>query len=169
MRILAVDPGPATGFCLYDDEIKSIKKEGLRANFESWIEPLHPRQQHLQVYNILESTDFDKLIVEKFEFRKDDQARDKIDYMAAEIVGVCKVWAQQEWHQRGAMNNLIMQGSSLIGKTAFWSDDNKRVKQLGLYDSKVAPHGMDAMRHLLYYLSFTLNQTEWFRKLDDRH
>jgi hypothetical protein len=98
-------------------------------------------------------------VCEKFEFRKDDQARDKIDYTAAELVGTVKTYAGVEGF------DLIMQGSALIGRTAFWSDDNKKVKQLGLYKPECAPHGMDALRHVLYYVTFTLNDHYYLGKL----
>lgn len=156
MRILAIDPGPTTGLCIYDSEAQS--NLGFVSIWHEWPGEFEG-EEHLTVWNMLTTHSYDKVICEKFEFRKDDAARDKIDYMACELVGTVKTYCQT--HEVP----LIMQGSSLIGKTAFWSDDNEKVRQLGLYNRQFAPHGMDALRHALYYLSFTLNQTEWFQRL----
>lgn len=160
VRILSIDTGPTTGFCLYDSEVarrcQDVRK-GIVSIWHEW--PGEFENPHQILWLALSTTSFDKVVCEKFEFRKDDQRRDKIDYLACELVGTVKTYCQVEDIP------LVMQGSSLIGKTAFWSDDNAKVKQLGLYDPKYAPHGMDALRHLLYYHSFTLNQKEWFQRL----
>ena len=153
MRILSIDPGATTGFCLYDSEAN-------KRIVEVWNDDLQPSPRHDMLWLRLETLDFDEIICEKFEFRKDDQARDKIDYLPAELVGVVKLYAYQNPHIK-----LTMQGSSLIGSSAFWSDDNKKVKQLGLYNSKAAPHGMDSLRHVLYYVSFTLNDQHFIQGL----
>lgn len=155
MRILAVDPGPTTGFCLYDTEAN-------HKVIEVWNEPLDKlramaKGMHDSLWSILSTYSFDTMLLELFQHRPDQQAA---DIRAAEYVGVGKLYAQQNPHI-----NTVMVSASTIGKTAFWSDDNKRVKQLGLYNSKAAPHGMDALRHVLYYVTFTLKDNYWLEKL----
>lgn len=155
MRVLSIDPGPQTGFCIYDTTAR--RNHGF---LDCWTEDWrNAPDKHSRLWLILETTWFDLLICEKFEFRKDDQARDKIDYTAAELVGVVKLYSQQTQSQ------LVMQGSSVVGKTAFWSDDNARVKKLKLYKAGAAPHGMDAMRHILYYQTFTRGDDKWLTLL----
>jgi hypothetical protein len=161
VRILAVDPGPTTGFCIYDSEARGGRGKGF---VDCWNEPLGTTDPHDRLWHTLETVDYDLLMVERFEFRKDDAARAKIDYDAAEYVGVCKLWAQQAVYGRLSFP-LHLVSASTIGKSAFWSDDNKRVKQIGLYDSKAAPHGMDAKRHILYYISFTLHDNFYLEML----
>lgn len=158
MRALAVDTGPSTGFALYD----------FRTDYcEAWQEDLAEYGRntggcHDALDNILRTIDFNVLIVERFEFRRDDQMRDKIDYLAAELVGVCKLYAYQEGLRQ---SSFVLQGASLIGKKAFWSDDNEKVKKVGLYNSKAYPHGMDGLRHLLYWTSFTLDDSRFLERL----
>lgn len=150
MRVLAVDPGPTTGFAFFKNDI-----------FQTWQTRYPPSRAHSDLYNDIHIMlgDIDIIIVEKFEFRKDKE-RDNINYVAAELVGVVKLYAQRSERIR-----LVEQSSSLIGKTAFWSDDNQRVKRLRLYDPKASPHGMDALRHLLYFLTFTCKDERWLEKL----
>jgi hypothetical protein len=98
------------------------------------------------------------LVCEKFEFRKDDvQQREKIDFTAAEYVGVVK-YQSHNW------DHLQMQGSAqAVGKAAFWTND--KLRKLNLFKAgKEQRHEMDALRHLLYYMAFTLNQ-KWLKEL----
>lgn len=152
MLILAIDSGPSTGYAFYETSPPKVKDVGI----------LHlPKgQEHLPLYEFLETYPFDVLIAERFEFRKDERNRAKIDYMAPQLEGVCRLWAQQNPGVK-----FVPQGASLIGKTAFWSDDNTKVKKVGLYQASAAPHGMDALRHILYYVSFVLQHDHWLRKL----
>jgi hypothetical protein len=147
MRILAIDPGRTTGFCIYDSSTDE---------FHPWEEEL----THLKLWNVLSTVDFDAIICEKFEFRKDDATRDKIDYYPAQLEGVVRMYVEENTYYQ-----ILWVGSARIGKTAFWSDDNRRVKQLGLYDPKASPHGMDALRHLLYHLTFTMKNNKWLLQL----
>jgi hypothetical protein len=152
VRILAIDPGPTTGFAYYADDWP-------KPCVGAWQVKLPKEDGHKRLWIILQGLKFEKLILERFEFRKDDQKRDKIDYTAAEYVGVCTLFARLEGIE------LILQGSAQVGASAFWADDNRKVRQLGLYNSKAAPHGMDGLRHLLYHLTFKMDRTEWFERL----
>lgn len=154
MLILAIDPGPSTGFALYETSPPQVILTGIL------VLPRDHEHQHLWEF-LCGIPDFEVLIVERFEFRKDERGRAKIDYMASQLEGVCRLYAQLH-HTRV---KLVMQGANMIGKTAFWSDDNKKVKAVGLYNSKAAPHGMDALRHILYYVSFVLQHDHWLRML----
>lgn len=155
MHLLAIDPGPTTGFALY------TQSGSVQTNWTVWQDELPEKHPHIDLWIKLHTIVFDTLIVENFEYRKEDaQKRNKIDLAAAQYVGVVNLFAQANPH----ITFVVQQGSQ-VGKTAFWSDDNKKVKKLGLYNPKAAPHGMDALRHVLYYLSFTLGEEQWFTKL----
>jgi hypothetical protein len=149
VRILAVDPGPTTGFCLYHLKSHTV--------VDVWNESLGTKQPHMHLWNVIETISFDMMLLERFEHRPNQQA---VDIRAAEYVGVCKLCMQQNDYLP-----LHMVSASTIGRTSFWADDNKRVKQIGLYNSKAAPHGMDALRHILYYVTFTLKDNYWLEKL----
>lgn len=111
---------------------------------------------HLYLYKYLMQIKVQQIICERFQHRPNQQA---VDNRAGEYVGVVQLWAQ-------TYNiPILMQNSSLVGKSAFWSDDNKRVKQLDLYDSKAAPHGMDALRHFLYHITFTMKSNFFLERL----
>jgi hypothetical protein len=155
MTILAIDPGPGTGFALLADT-------GLEV-WQQQYDPLHGG--HLKLYRALLDLrlGLDKIILEPFTFRKDDQTRDKIDFTAAEYVGVVRTFAQLY-----AVPLVLQQASITVGSTAFWGDSaqgNAKLRKLDLWDSRQAPHGMDALRHLLYYMTFTLNQDVWLQRL----
>ena len=102
--------------------------------------------------------EFITLIIEKFEFRKDDaEFRDRIDFTAAEYVGISKLVGWREY------DSTVMQGAAEA--KGFW--DATKMRQLGLY----APgqrHANDAMRHLLKYMAFDRNQKWLFTPLKDK-
>lgn len=151
MRILAVDPGPTTGFALFDSD-------GMQGpNPHCWFEPLDTNDEpHTNLWNIINDFNVDVLVVERFEFRQSDaQTRSKIDYRAGEYVGVCCLWAQQEGIK------LVLQQAAQA--KAFWMDD--KIKQLTLWRPEAFPHGIDALRHLMYYVTFTLNDQRWLLQL----
>lgn len=107
------------------------------------------------------------IVCERFEFRKTDQYRDKIDYTAAEYVGVVKLFAKM---YKNANVKLIMQSASQVKEKKgqenppFWTE--AKIKHLGLWVPG-KPHAMDAVRHYLYYRTFTLGDKTLLYKLKD--
>jgi hypothetical protein len=99
-------------------------------------------------------------LCERFEFRPED--RDKVDIRTGEYVGCIKTFAEIYSYK------LVMQSaSSAVGKTAFFGDGevgNRHLKKLGYY-APGASHANDAMRHMMYYLVFTLKQRIWLEML----
>lgn len=154
MRILAIDPGENTGFCI------RVGKEPLQV----WQEVFDPATGgHVKLYRILSELCPDKIIYEPFTFQQNQQDRPKIEYLPAEYVGVIILYGQLN----GCM--LVPQiASSVVGKTAFWGDSkegNTRVRYTGLWKRQHYPHGMDALRHMLYYETFTLQMKTWLNML----
>lgn len=166
--ILTFDPGGKTGWCYYDVETPKSETELaechlLRGQFEG-------EDYHQELFDFLVQTAENRImaplhiVCERFEFRKEEQDRDKIDYKAVEYIGVIKLFAKM--YRRSGVK-LIMQGaSSTCGETAFFGDNkntkrvpyggNQRLKALGLW-LPGKPHAMDATRHYAYYRTFVLN------------
>lgn len=169
--IVAVDPGPGTGIATYhprpsiqgmnfDVETINLGHDGHLA--------LRDRLRELGAFMAYGSVvtlppEFVVLIVEPFEFRKDDSdERDKIDYMAAEYVGVAKTvgWETPPIDQTpgeagyGYYDALVTQGAS-IGK-GFWTND--KIAKLFGHLPGASRHDRDALRHLLHYMVFRRRQ-----------
>jgi len=162
--IIAVDPGPGCGIATYhpwpaipgmnfDTETLELEDDG-----HLW---LNTRLR--QILNELCTPTDDPIageahavgdvimVCEKFEFRKDDaDQRDKIDFKAGEYVGVAVLTAM--------MQNISyhLQGASEVKK--FWTDN--KLRKLELWDSGQSRHERDALRHLLKYMTFGLQQ-QW--------
>lgn len=151
-RYLSIDPGPTTGICVVDENDLTDP----RFNIRTWNLKLDGKLPHRDLYTELCLYPPALIICERFQFRPDQKGA---DIKAGEYVGVVQLYAQ--------LHNtpIVMQNSSLVGQSAFWSDDNKRVKLLALYKPKAAPHGMDALRHFLYYYTFTLKGRYFLERL----
>lgn len=169
--ILALDPGGTTGYCGIvphrDPDQGELSKEG----------------HHEELWDLLvKATDVARdhhtqltVVCEAFEFRQEDAAtRPKIDYMAAHYEGVvelyCKFVSNRFLKPLVPEVVLVKQYASQVkgqGKKGrsktFWGDDAK-IKKLGLWKPG-KPHAMDATRHYLYYVTFTLGDKRYLHKL----
>lgn len=79
------------------------------------------------------------IVYEKFFY----QQRDKVVLTPVEVIGVLRVMAY--------LNDIKFQGLSASQAKGFWTD--KKLKKAGVYEVGMK-HANDAIRHLLYYLSF---------------
>jgi hypothetical protein len=180
--VLAVDPGGTTGLCFYspsDDiafqhrfEFKHLAEPDHHSALRNYIHWafdasmsrswtwFRKREMEMSRSNLEPPRLRLTVILEPFIFRKDDQTRAKIDYTAAEYAGIVKCAAQD--HDPSI--NLVLQPANLINGNAFWAD-NDRVKQLGLWNPNYFPHGMDALRHFLYWTTFTKNCIDLLRMI----
>jgi hypothetical protein len=148
LRIVAIDPGPVLGICMVHD---------------GEIQVSHVRKTLGSLYNWLSLESPELVIVERFMFYKGNNERSYIDYSPAEVVGVVRAFAERE-HVRCIVQNA----AQAVGKTAFWGDSkigNDRIRKIGLWDRQFYPHGMDALRHYLYWLTFTEGNNLWLMKL----
>ena len=140
------------GICTYETDSRSLAATQIAMtlpDFLRWLSTTRPRPT--------------KLIIEPFTFRKDDQGRAKIDYTPAEYVGVATAYCGLH-----RIPVLRQQASVAVGSTAFWGDSrdgNAKLRQIGVWDPFIAPHGIDALRHMLYYLTFKMGDDFWLRKL----
>ena len=150
--IIGIDPGDTTGLavwvsatdnwrmyqvgpCKDDEQLKKVLVT--LSDVVTHVEPFGPGSEGCI-----------HIVLEPFQFRKDDSYRDKIDYIAAEVIGAIRVWAYERSFVR-----LIMQGAS-YGVEGFWSDE--KVKKIGLW-LRGKRHAMDATEHVLMYRTFKLN------------
>lgn len=110
-----------------------------------------------------------EIVCERFDFKKSEQGRAKIDYTSKEYEGVCKLF--YEFNVKHGVR-LHLQGSSeAVGKTAFWGDGpggNAKIKAIGMYVPGMV-HGMDALRHYLYYVTFNLENKHFINQLRPTH
>ena len=132
MLILALDPGVTTGWATFQ---KPNRRDGYRSG-----------QTKGPIWVLLESGLMvpqaeEKFVViyETFTFRQIPKA----DLTPVEVIGVIKEWARQK-------EVPLVPQSPAEGK-GFFSDDKLKVLQLYRPGH---PHANDAMRHLLFYLSF---------------
>jgi hypothetical protein len=152
---VSLDPGGTTGYCMWDSREPS----------SFWTSQVGPEEHHLQLYSALEDDNPGVIICEAFQYRPNDN-RPKVVLDSAEYVGVVKLWVQNT-NAVAAQGppctlacTMVMQSAS-VGK-AFWTND--KLKALDLYKASM-PHGMDALRHMLYFLTFTGGNKTWINKL----
>lgn len=162
--VLAIDPGGTTGL-FYDGQIGGERVQV----FEHVAGDDHHKAlwERLTRYHASAHASGEMLTIlcEKFEYKKSEQGREKIDYVSKEYEGVVKLFAQQNTSHHLA---LVLQGSSYtVGKSAFWGDGvqgNAKIKQLGLWQPGMK-HALDALRHYLYWVSFTTRNTYFINQL----
>jgi len=154
---IGVDPGGTTGLAAYYYELQQWyrtqisncdTREGLR-RVTSMIHGIYRRCEPFLAKPTVH------ILCEQFDFRKDEQFRDKIDYTAREVIGVLK-------YEFGFVDfvRLDFTGASL-GK-GFWTDD--KIRRLGLWEPG-NKHAMDATRHVLRYRTFERNERDLLRPL----
>jgi hypothetical protein len=150
----AIDPGPHTAIFWKVPLTKTF--EAVTLDFtEPGDEP-----SHASLFNWLSSNvdpEEDKLIIESFEFRKDERDREYINYDAGEYVGVAKVWAQ--------LSNTYYIVQNAAKAKGFWDDD--KLKRVGLYKQLKDRHQRDAARHWLHYDTFTHGNHDWLFMLKE--
>lgn len=142
MNIVAFDPGFTTGVAFYNE----------------WAEPDGPYWTSevaglKALWNIIhEEAPYDRVVYESFLY----QRRDKVDLRPVEAIGVIRLYC--------ILSDIIPVAQTPAHGKRFWTDD--KIKKIGLWEpGKV--HAMDALRHLLYYQAFQLNQTHLLERLKD--
>jgi hypothetical protein len=153
-----LDPGETTGLCYID-----LASPGQRPHVEQL------RTDTPELYFVLTSAIADifyayvgerVLGMERFNFRHEERYRDKIVYTPAEVIGAVKHWWAAEAVNGEISIKLEMQMAA-EGK-GFWTDD--KIKRLGLWTSSFS-HAMDALRHALHYVTFTLKDHRFLHRL----
>jgi hypothetical protein len=140
ITMLSIDPGGTTGYCFgtYQDD-KLI------------VEP-HQERLSLRAIDTLilgEPRFSEHIIYESFEYRNRSPAG--LDLTPVKIIGIIEMHEEM----MGAQQHFYKQNAAQ-GK-GFWKDE--KIKDMGLW-VKGCPHGMDALRHLLYWCAFSAG-SQW--------
>lgn len=168
--ILSFDPGGTTGWYWYDAAVSVFDSMHKGIACGQIVDQSHHKLLFDLMIHWAENRITPRLhiVCERFEFRKTDQERDKIDYDAAEYVGVVKLFVKM---YKNANVKLVMQSASMVkekkankNNPPFWTE--AKIKHLGLWEPG-KPHAMDALRHMLYYRTFTLKDHSLLYHLKD--
>lgn len=163
-RIIAIDPGQNTGFTRY------THRPGEPRRVTTW-ERFYGTTGHQGFFNDLhdillgEEKNETIVVCERFLFLHENRHRDKIDYTPNEYIGILKLF-----HEVYSTPVEWQNSSQACGASAFWGDNkkgnggNEKIKELGLWVPG-KPHGMDSLRHLLYYVSFEMNDDYFIQRL----
>ncbi len=142
MRILALDPGRTTGAAYFPDD----------GDFH--VEQRQLSYSHKSLYNYLSLVNPDIIVCESFTY----QRRDKVDLSPVEMIGVVKLYCD-------LVEGTEYKEQSPAQAKKFW--DDKKVRACGLW-LPGHPHAIDAARHLLYFMTFTLKDNRWMLMLEDQ-
>ncbi|MCA1807654.1 MAG: hypothetical protein LC687_07395 [Actinobacteria bacterium] len=139
VEILALDPGGTTGVAeLYDDD--SIRAYNIVG-------------EELELWWLLEYIMPNVIVYERFDYRPHQP---NVDLTPVELIGIIKLYSK--------LHNIeAVPQQQLKGHRGFWTDD--KLKALDLYKTGEQGHSNDATRQLLYYVTFTLNQTTFIDRL----
>jgi hypothetical protein len=102
------------------------------------------------VWDILHEVEPQTIIFEKFFY----QRRDKVDLTPVEVIGVIRLYAH--------LTNTLLWGQSPQEAKRFWTDD--KIKRMGLWEPGKR-HATDALRHILHFQVFKLNDTSILERL----
>lgn len=131
LRALSLDPGGTTGYAICD----------INSNNSISINWDQAKLTESELTELMETVIADVVICEDFEYR--NRARAGLDLTSPRLIGVVKLFSQS------SDTKLVLQ-KAMVGK-GHYSD--QRLKTLDLY-RRGTPHGRDALRHLLHWLTF---------------
>jgi len=131
LRALALDPGGTSGYAICDIDSRAKISIG-------WEQA---KLSEIELTELLDIVHADRIICEDFEYR--NKARAGLDLTPPRLIGVVKLFAQT------TATPLVLQ-KAVVGK-GHYSD--LRLKSFGLYE-RGRPHGRDALRHLMHWLTF---------------
>lgn len=140
--IVAFDPGRTTGVALYNGNAQPGEEKILAYQLS---EPL------LSIWGELQVLDPDEVVYERFQY----QRRPNVDLYPVEVIGVIKLWTQI-YKEADLKEQTPAQAKNL------WTDS--KLKTLGLWKPSL-PHAMDALRHLLYYMTVWKDDRTWINLL----
>jgi hypothetical protein len=103
-------------------------------------------EHHQTLYDMLVQASPDVVITESFTYRRQDYAI----LTSVEYIGVAKLYCQEREMP------LVQQPPSAA--KALWTND--KIKRLGLWRPNER-HAMDALRHLLYYVTVTMKDNRF--------
>jgi len=125
---VSVDPGGTTGLAY------------MNSDYKVFVAQIEERDHNLILMETLDALEPDRVICEDFTFR---QSKSKVNLDARNYIGVIELWCQT--------NDVPLHMQTPAQGKGFWNDD--KLKKINLYSAN-KPHANDAVRHLLYYISF---------------
>lgn len=128
-RIVSLDPGRHTGVCFY---------EAGRLN------PYTAVWDHEKLYQFLIESEPKVIVYERFDYRPHQPM---VDLFPIELIGVIQLYGLH------TQCKLVPQ-PQLKGHGGFWTDE--KLRTLELYRTGEGGHSNDAIRQLLYYITFDL-------------
>jgi hypothetical protein len=141
VRWLAVDPGGTSGCVIYSAGIDHDLSVPSMSRTRIWeTKQLGPTPHHEELWRLLTDIQPSIVICERFLNQQNAAAL----MVSLEYVGVIRLYCAM------AEKHLVLQNANQAKE--FWTD--QKLKWLGLYKPN-EKHAMDAMRHMLYFLTFT--------------
>ncbi|MCA1799973.1 MAG: hypothetical protein LC650_01585 [Actinobacteria bacterium] len=137
--IVAFDPGGTTGVAELhvDYRIVSYNIEG----------------EVTELWYLLDSLMPETVVYERFDYRPHQP---NADLTPVELIGVIKLY--------GVLNQIqLVPQTQLKGHRGFWTDD--KLKALDLYNTGEKGHSNDAVRQLLYYVTFELGDNTFVERM----
>jgi hypothetical protein len=147
MKIMGIDPGGTTGLATYDM---------VDDHWEVW--ELGPEPHHWELHELL-MFDTATVVCESFQYQRRELDKGvSLVLDSVEYIGIVKLVL-------GGSQHLVFQTPAQGKVTAknFWTDE--KLKQLGLYEKTNSAHQRDAVGHILYYVTFTLKDDRFLRRL----
>lgn len=145
-RLIAFDPGVTTGVAYTDvggQDIVTVHIVG--------------SMSHRMIWDTLEVYKPEVIIRERFSY----QRRDKVVLEPVSINGAIQTWFEVRGTNLGCQNIKVQTPSQAMG---LWTDS--KLKKLELWEPG-RPHAMDAVRHLLYYITVYQGDNRYIERLRD--
>ena len=135
MKIVSLDPGVTTGYAVghIEDGVMYV-----RAGQEVW--------SHNELWQELHLAKPDAIVCESFEYR--NKARSGLILYSVELIGIVHLFCSPSYQNPSVA--LYMQ-SAAKGKSYY---SNTHLQTDNVYKRGI-PHGMDALRHLLHWYTFS--------------
>lgn len=144
MKIIALDPGGTTGVAT---TILSKQTNECSLIFTRQLTGAH----HTDLYKYFINESPNVIVYERFIYQ---DRKKKVSLESVEYIGVAKLYTQ--------LTNKQLAPQMAASAKNLWTDD--KVKALGLWQPG-QPHAMDAVRHLLLFVTDTLGIQQYVNQL----
>jgi len=151
VKIISIDPGGTTGWCIFEIEREGMEfkvSEDIKEHFVSSGQ-LNKPNHHSTLWRFLDKHQPDVIVCERYEKRNNDFSL----LISVEYIGTVKTWA--------ALNDrfVVFQGAS---QALHWMDEGAKLSRLGL---TLLPYvkwkdANAALKHMVFYLVNTPSMTD---------
>lgn len=147
--IVAFDPGLTTGIAVLtpNNKIRIYEINVPYSEYQCKAKHLYSVWEYL--FNLQPITG---IVYEDFTY----QHRTTVELFPVQVIGVLELYAR--------IANVPIFSETASAAKKFWTDT--KIKALGEWVPGM-PHGMDALRHLLYHLALRNKEQEWILKLHE--